>query len=192
MKKRIIIATVLFINIILLLTQCTYHGADDSIDNTESRYYSAIYGAYNNECSVAFFEFANILDSLGKCKNSDDITYIKGRIDGYTSRGTFMYSLIQENIKQTKNPILDTDFSESVFEALKYMHDYLTKINDILAKKDIDTLSGLKSEFDELHSLTTKFDINNTLYNNKSSKTEDVKIINQIIKIFTSSKIFVE
>ena len=68
----------------------------------------------------------------------------------------------------------------------------MIKINDILAKKDIDTLSGLKSEFDELHSLTTKFDINNTLYNNKSNKTEDTKIINQIIKIFTSSKIFVK
>lgn len=190
--KRLMKLLITFFSIIaeLLLTQCINQEKNITIDSeNESRYYSVIHDAYYNECALTFFEFSQILELLNKAKETSDIVYLNGRIDGYKGNGTYIFSLIQENIDYTKQPVIDSKFKDSIFDLIKYMDDYLTKVNEILKLNDINSLNEYKPEFNELHSLMTKIDIEDTLYNEDNKSTNNLDLLNKVKKLFVSSKL---
>ncbi len=190
--KRLMKLLITFFSIIavLLLTQCTNQEKNITIDSeNESRYYSVIHDAYYNECALTFFEFSQILELLNKAKETSDIVYLNGRIDGYKGNGTYIFSLIQENIDYTKQPVIDSKFKDSIFDVIKYMDDYLTKVNEILKSNDINSLNEYKPEFNELHSIMTKIDIEDTLYNEDNKSTDNLDLLNKVKKLFVSSKL---
>lgn len=190
--KRLMKLLITFFSIIavLLLTQCTKQEKNITIDSeNESRYYSVIHDAYYNECALTFFEFSQILELLNKAKETSDIVYLNGRIDGYKGNGTYIFSLIEENIDHTKQPVIDSKFKDSIFDVLKYMDDYLTKVNEILKSNDINSLNEYKPEFNELNSIMTKIDIEDTLYNEDNKSTDDLDLLNKVKKLFGSSKL---
>lgn len=174
----------------MLLTQCTNQEKNITTDSeNESRYYSVIHDAYYNECALTFFEFSQILELLNKAEETSDIVYLNGRIDGYKGNGTYIFSLIQENIDYTKQPVIDSKFKDSIFDVLKYMDDYLTKVNEILKSNDLNSLNEYKREFNELHSIMTKIDIEDTLYNEDNKSTDNLDLLNKVKKLFVSSKL---
>ncbi len=190
--KRLMKLLITFFSIIavLLLTQCTNQEKNITIDSeNESRYYSVIHDAYYNECALTFFEFSQILELLNKAKETSDIVYLNGRIDGYKGNGTYIFSLIEENIDHTKQPVIDSKFKDSIFDVLKYMDDYLTKVNEIIKSNDITSLNEYKPEFNELHSIMTKIDIEDTLYNENNKSTDALDLLNKVKKLFVSSKL---
>lgn len=190
--KRLMKLLITFFSIIavLLLTQCTNQEKNITIDSeNESRYYSVIHDAYYNECALTFFEFSQILELLNKAKETSDIVYLNGRIDGYKGNGTYIFSLIEENIDYTKQPVIDSKFKDSIFDVIKYMDDYLTKVNEILKSNDINSLNEYKPEFNELHSIMTKIDIEDTLYNEDNKSTDNLDLLNKVKKLFVSSKL---
>lgn len=190
--KRLIKLLITFFSIIavLLLTQCTNQEKNITIDSeNESRYYSVIHDAYYNECALTFFEFSQILELLNKAKETSDIVYLNGRIDGYKGNGTYIFSLIEENIDHTKQPVIESKFKDSIFDVIKYMDDYLTKVNEILKSYDINSLNEYKPEFNELHSIMTKIDIEDTVYNEDNKSTDNLDLLNKVKKLFGSSKL---
>ena len=190
--KRFMKLLITFFSIIavLLLTQCTNQEKNITTDSeNESRYYSVIHDAYYNECALTFFEFSQILELLNKAEETSDIVYLNGRIDGYKGNGTYIFSLIQENIDYTKQPVIDSKFKDSIFDVLKYMDDYLTKVNEILKSNDLNSLNEYKREFNELHSIMTKIDIEDTLYNEDNKSTDNLDLLNKVKKLFVSSKL---
>ena len=190
--KRLMKLLITFFSIIavLLLTQCTNQEKNITIDSeNESRYYSVIHDAYYNECALTFFEFSQILELLNKAKETSDIVYLNGRFDGYKGNGTYIFSLIQENIDHTKQPVIESKFKDSIFDVIKYMDDYLTKVNEILKSYDINSLNEYKPEFNELHSIMTKIDIGDTVYNEDNKSTDNLDLLNKVKKLFGSFKL---
>lgn len=122
--KKIVIGLVVLT--MLSLVACTNKDSDELTETDNLN--SIIMDIFQHHHSVALFQFGSIVDSLSKIKNSNDINYVKGKVDLYLSGNPSFIPVAIASEKEIFNQIVQPELQEELLSLYSNQKKYIEDI----------------------------------------------------------------
>lgn len=173
----------------LLLLGCTNQNLNRQDQVEKSQLYSIAHDSFYHEYSVALSDFSQILSLATQSPSDDELFYLKGRIDGYLSHGTFQSSLIKNIDKKYIDIIIHPSLQKPTFKLISDLSDYLKKFEDnVINENNFMELANIKNDLLKLSELAQDINVDSHVLKESEFRNKYLNSIRSMQKIMYETK----